>query len=358
MKKNEESRVADRGFRDTAGFPVTFFVEAAFGMARDTAGEAASPDRLARVPAGLRAEYHEPVLLRETVELLGPAPGKVIVDGTLGGGGHSRALLEGGASVIGLDQDADALAFASERLGEWRENLRLVHANFRDLEDVLERLGVAGIDGALLDLGVSSRQLESPERGFSFLRNGPLDMRMDSQRSVTAADLVNNASGAQLEAIFRNFGEEPAARRIAAYLVRERHAKPFRDTFDLAQIVERAIGRHGKTHPATRVFQALRIAVNRELEALSEGLEQFTARLKPGGRLAVITFHSLEDRIVKNFFKSRSALWIDRPEWPEARPNPDRLFKSMTRKPLLASDEEQSRNPRSRSAKLRVAEKV
>ena len=178
--------------------------------ARETAGE--TPDRPARATTALRAEYHEPVLLRETVELLGPAPGKVIVDGTLGGGGHSRALLEGGAKVIGLDQDADALAFASARLGEWRENLQLVHANFRDLEDVLERLGVGRIDGALLDLGVSSRQLESPERGFSFLRNGPLDMRMDSQRSVTAADLVNNASGAQLEAIFRNFGEVSRSR--------------------------------------------------------------------------------------------------------------------------------------------------
>ncbi len=322
-------------------------------------GKDAPEDVTRRRPvSGEGGEYHEPVLLRETVELLAPAPGKLFVDGTLGGGGHSGALLEGGASVIGLDQDTEALAFAAGRLKEWSGRLELVHANFRDVEDVLRRLGAGSLDGALLDLGVSSRQLDAPERGFSFQRNGPLDMRMDPLCPVTAADLVNNASGAQLEAIFRNFGEEPAARRIAAYIIRERCVHPFRETFELAATVERAVGRHGKLHPATRVFQALRIAVNRELEALAEGLGQFAARLKPGGRLAVITFHSLEDRIVKNFFKSRSALVIDRPEWPEARPNPDLIFKLVTRKPVLASDGEQSRNPRSRSAKLRVAEKI
>ncbi len=356
MKNNDEgtAAVAERGFHGAGWLPSPGFSMAAAGPGPE---EAKRPEP-AQSAAPLRAEYHEPVLLRETVELLAPGPGKLMVDGTLGGGGHTLPLLEAGASVIGLDQDADALAFARARLDEWSGSLRILHANFRDLEDVLQRIGAGPLDGALLDLGVSSRQLETPERGFSFLRNGPLDMRMDSQCSVTAADLVNNASGSQLEAIFRNFGEEPAARRIAAYLVRERRARPFKDTFDLAQFVERSIGRHGRVHPATRVFQALRIAVNRELEALSEGLEQFTARLKPGGRLAVITFHSLEDRIVKNFFKTRSALQIDRPEWPEARPNPDLLFKAVTRRPLVASDAEQSRNPRSRSAKLRVVEKI
>ncbi len=303
-------------------------------------------------------EYHDTVLLAEAVKLLAPAPGRVIVDGTLGGGGHSAALLAAGARVIGVDQDPEALAFAEARLGEGGENFRAVRGNFAQIGGVLDALGVAKIDGALLDLGVSSRQLDAAERGFSFMREGPLDMRMDPSAPVSAADLVNTMSGEQLEKIFRNFGEEPAARRVAARLVRDRMVMPFTTTKQLADAVETVIPRRGRTHPATRIFQALRIAVNRELDVLAEGLAQFSARLAPGGRFAVITFHSLEDRIVKTFFKARTTEFLDRPEWPAPRPNPDFIFTAVTRKPVIAGDAEQRANPRARSAKLRVVERI
>lgn len=304
------------------------------------------------------AVFHEPVLLHETVALLAPAPGKVFVDGTLGGGGHSKALIEAGATVIGLDQDPDALSCAKKIIGETGGRFRAVHANFSQLSKTLDRLGIAQIDGALLDLGVSSWQIDKAERGFSFMKDGPLDMRMNPEAAISAADLVNNASAEQLEVVLRKFGEEPAARRIAAMLVHEREQKLFRTTLELARAVERVVPRHSKTHPATRVFQALRIAVNRELEVLEEALEQFGARLASGARFGVITFHSLEDRIVKTFFKTRSAEWIDRPEWPEPRRNPQRIFKLVKSKPVVAGGDEQRNNPRSRSAKLRIVEKL
>ncbi len=303
-------------------------------------------------------DFHQPVLLKKSVELLAPARGKLIVDGTLGGGGHSRAFLDAGATLIGLDQDPQALAFAMERLRDAGTRFRAVQANFCDLDDVLDRLHVVQINGGFLDLGVSSWQLDTPGRGFSFMREGPLDMRMNPQGPTSAADIVNNATGEQIERILRNFGEEPGARRIAARIARDRLIKPFKTTLDLARTVESVISRRGKAHPATRTFQALRIAVNRELESLSEGLEQFTRRLRSGGRLGVITFHSLEDRIVKTFFKQRSVEFIDRPEWPAPRRNPDYQFKLLTPKAIVAGEEEQSQNPRSRSAKLRVVEKI
>jgi 16S rRNA (cytosine1402-N4)-methyltransferase len=303
-------------------------------------------------------EYHESVLLAETLEALAPRPGKLFVDGTLGGAGHTAALLAAGARVIGLDQDPEALAFARERLAGAGEAFTAVHSSFAKVGDVLDRLGLGQMDGALLDLGVSSRQLDAPERGFSFMREGPLDMRMDPTALVSAADLVNTMSGEQLERIFRDFGEEPAARKVAARLVRDRMVQPFTTTLQLASAVETVIPRRGRTHPATRIFQALRIAVNRELDVLKEGLSAFSQRLAPGARLAVITFHSLEDRIVKTFFKPRGTKLLDRPEWPEARPNPDYIFKLVTHKPIVASEAEQRANPRSRSAKLRVVERL
>lgn len=303
-------------------------------------------------------EYHESVLLDETVERLAPARGKVIADGTLGGGGHTMALLLGGAQVIGLDHDPEALDFAGRKLVEFGDQFRAVRSSFARMTEALAGLGLSKVDGILLDLGVSSRQLDAAERGFSFMREGPLDMRMAPDNPVSAADLVNTMSGDQLERIFRTLGEEPAARKIAAKLTRERLVTPFKTTAQLAAAVESVVPRQGRTHPATRVFQALRIAVNRELDALSEGLQQATDCLAPGGRLAVITFHSLEDRIVKTFFKERTAEFIDRPEWPEARPNPLHLFKAVTRKPVVASEAEQRANPRSRSAKLRVVERI
>jgi 16S rRNA (cytosine1402-N4)-methyltransferase len=302
-------------------------------------------------------EYHETVLLAETVKLLAAQPGRIIVDGTLGGGGHAEALLAAGARVIGLDQDPEAIAFARQRLGDAAE-FTAVRSSFGKAAEVLDSLSIGQVDGVLLDLGVSSRQLDAAERGFSFMKDGPLDMRMDPAGPITAADLVNTMSGEQLERIFRTLGEEPAARKVAAKLVRERMVRPFTTTLQLAEAIEAVIPRRGRTHPATRIFQGLRIAVNRELEVLEEALATLSARLAPGGRFAVLTFHSLEDRIVKTFFKERSTPTIDRPEWPEARPNPLCIFKRITNKPTIASEAEQRANPRSRSAKLRVVERI
>ncbi|MDQ3623306.1 MAG: 16S rRNA (cytosine(1402)-N(4))-methyltransferase RsmH [Verrucomicrobiota bacterium] len=309
-------------------------------------------------PPNSRSEFHDSVLLEETIEALAPAPGRIIVDGTLGGGGHAAALLEKGARVIGLDHDAEAIAFATRKLGNFDPRFQAVRASFAEAGAQLTRLGVEQIDGALLDLGVSSRQLDAPERGFSFQREGPLDMRMDARGLITAADLVNTMSGEQLERIFRQYGEEPAARKIAARITRERLVKPITTTLELARVVEMVVPRRGRTHPATQVFQALRIAVNRELEALEQGLAQLTARLAPRGRLAVISFHSLEDRIVKDFFKRCSTEWLDRPEWPAPRRNPELVFRKITGKPIVAGEAEQRANPRARSAKLRVVEKL
>jgi 16S rRNA (cytosine1402-N4)-methyltransferase len=305
-----------------------------------------------------RPTYHEPVMLKEVLDLLVPAPGRIIVDCTLGGGGHSAALLGAGARVIGIDQDADALAHNERRLADWGEQFRAVRGNFADAGDLLDSIDVKQIDGALIDLGVSSHQLDTPERGFSFQTEGPLDMRMDLSGIISAADLVNAMSADQLERIFRDYGEEPHARKIALRIARDRLIRPFQTTRDLAEMIEAIIPRRGHTHPATRVFQALRIAVNRELEVLERGLHQISARLAPGGIFAVITFHSLEDRIVKNFFKHRCAEWLDRPEWPAPRRNPDFIFRALTRKPVTADDAEQRLNPRSRSAKLRAVHRL
>jgi 16S rRNA (cytosine1402-N4)-methyltransferase len=305
-----------------------------------------------------RVEYHEPVLLEETVSALAPAAGKIIVDGTLGGGGHSEALLARGAIVIGIDQDPAALDFAGKRLADFGDRFQAVRGTFASAAALLDGIGIGSINGALLDLGVSSHQLDTPERGFSFQADGPLDMRLDPNAEITAADLVNTMSGEQLERIFREYGEEPNARKVAVKITRERMVKPFATTLELAEAVESVIPRRSGTHPATRVFQALRIAVNRELDALEQGLEQLTARLAPGGVFAVITFHSLEDRIVKNYFKHRCTEWLDRPEWPEPRRNPDYMFQAITRKPAVAAAAEQHRNPRSRSAKLRAVKKL
>jgi 16S rRNA (cytosine1402-N4)-methyltransferase len=302
--------------------------------------------------------YHRPVLVSESVELLAPRAGSVIVDGTCGGGGHTAEILRTGADVIALDQDPDAIEFAREKLTEYGGRVTLVQANFRDAGKVLDELGVVGIGGALLDLGVSSRQLENASRGFSVMRQGPLDMRMDPRRELTAATIVNSYSEEDLTRIFRELGEEPAARRIASQLVKQRKVSPFEDTTQLTKAIEKIVWRHGRRHPATQVFQGLRMEVNDELGALEEGLRALTKRLESGARFAVITFHSLEDRIVKNFFRDRSREWLDRPEWPEPRRNPDFVFRHVTDKPVEPGETEQRNNPRSRSAKLRVAEKI
>jgi 16S rRNA (cytosine1402-N4)-methyltransferase len=302
--------------------------------------------------------YHRPVLVRESVELLVPRAGSLVVDGTCGGGGHTAEILRTGADVLALDQDPDAIAFAAEKLGDYGGRVTFVQANFREAGKVLDELGTVAIGGALLDLGVSSRQLENASRGFSVVRQGPLDMRMDPRRELTAAAIVNSYTEEDLTRIFRELGEEPAARRIASQLVKQRKTSPFQDTMQLAKAIEKIVWRHGRRHPATQVFQALRMEVNDELSALEEGLRALTKRLESGARIAVITFHSLEDRIVKNFFRDRSREWLDRPEWPEPRRNPDFTFRLVTDKPVEPGENEQRNNPRSRSAKLRVAEKI
>ncbi|MDQ3545312.1 MAG: 16S rRNA (cytosine(1402)-N(4))-methyltransferase RsmH [Verrucomicrobiota bacterium] len=302
--------------------------------------------------------YHRPVLATEAIELLAPRPGSLILDGTCGGGGHTEAILRTGADVLALDQDPDALEFAGARLTNFGRRVTLHRANFRDAGRVLDELGIAQIGGALLDLGVSSRQLENADRGFSLMRNGPLDMRMDPRRELTASEVVNSYTEEELRNIFRELGEEPAARRIASQIVKLRQETPFRETLALAKAIEKTVGRHGRRHPATQVFQALRMEVNDELGALAEGLLALTSRLEPGSRIAVITFHSLEDRIVKNFFRDRSREFLDRPEWPAPRPNPDYCLRLITSKPIEPDAVEQRANPRSRSAKLRVAERI
>ena len=302
--------------------------------------------------------YHRPVLEKEVVELLEPKTGSFIVDGTCGGGGHTEALLESGADVLALDQDPDAVQHVSEQLASFGRRVTVRQANFRHAAKVLDELGIRAIGGALLDLGVSSRQLENPERGFSLVRNGPLDMRMDPRTELTAATIVNEYSAEQLTRLFRELGEEPAARRIASLIVKMRNRSPFRETLPLARAIEKLAGRHGRRHPATQVFQALRMEVNDELGALEEGLRVLAGRLQPGARIAVIAFHSLEDRIVKNFFRDHSREWLDRPEWPAPQRNPDYDLKLVTPKPVEPSEDEQRANPRSRSAKLRVAEKI
>lgn len=307
--------------------------------------------------AGQPRPFHEPVLLAETIALLNPAPGKIFFDATVGGGGHTRGLLAAGADVVASDQDPDAISEVLSHLAEFGSRLQLIRGNFIEAPRHFEALGVGAFDGILMDLGVSSHQLDRPDRGFSFQEEGPLDMRMGPNISVRAADLVNFAPEEELTDIFRRFGEEPAARRIAAHLVRKRSERLFQTTTDLARAVEEVIPRRGPRHPATRVFQGLRIAVNNELEILEQALPLLAGCLKSAGRLAVITFHSLEDRIVKHYFRKVSQEWIDRPEWPEPRPNPAFSFKLLTTRPIEPSTEEQQRNPRARSAKLRVIER-
>jgi len=302
--------------------------------------------------------YHRPVLAAEVMELLAPRPSSLVVDATCGGGGHTEAILRSGADVLALDQDPEAIQHATDRLARFGGRITLRQANFRYADKVLDELGVTTIGGALLDVGVSSRQLENAERGFSVMRNGPIDMRMDPRNVLTAADIVNNYSEEQLTRLFRDLGEEPAARRIASFIVKARKSAPFRETIPLARAIEKVVERHGRRHPATQVFQALRMEVNDELRALTEGLRVLTDRLETGARIAVITFHSLEDRIVKNFFRDRSREWLDRPEWPAPRRNPEYDLKLITPKPVEPGEDEQRANPRSRSAKLRVAEKI
>jgi len=293
---------------------------------------------------------HTPVLLAEVVAALEPAPGRLIVDATFGAGGYSGAFLERGARVIAFDRDPTASRFADIEGGDFQ----LVEDRFSAMGDHVDE---ASADGVAFDLGVSSMQFDEAERGFSLMRDGPLDMRM-SRDGASAADLVNESEPAELTRIFRRFGEEPQARRIAGALVRRRAEQPFERTLDLAEVVERALGgrRGAKTHPATRVFQALRIAVNAELEELEHGLAAAERVLRTGGRLAVVTFHSLEDRIVKGFLAERAGrLGSGSRHLPPTQAGPAPSFELIFNGAHAASAAEIAANPRARSAKLRAA---
>ena len=290
---------------------------------------------------------HEPVLESEVVELLEPSRGGLFVDCTVGLGGHARALLASGATrLLGLDRDSDALSLAAESLAPWQDRVELVHSDYRELPSVLASRGIDAVDGALADLGVSSMQLDAPDRGFSFRRDEPLDMRMDRTSGPTAAELLAEVEEVDLANVIFRYGEERFSRRIARSLVDARRSEPITTTGRLAELVRRAIPRKGyqRIDPATRTFQALRIWVNRELEGLDAFLVDASRLLRAGARLAVITFHSLEDRIVKHAFRALAA--------------GEGAVRVLTRKPVIPGDAEVARNPRARSAKLRAIERL
>ena len=289
---------------------------------------------------------HEPVMVAEVLEQLAPERGGIFVDCTVGFGGHTRALLETGASrVVAVDRDRDAIDRAAAALEPYASKVDLVHADYRQLDEVLEARDITVVDGILADLGVSSMQLDEPGRGFSFRRDEPLDMRMDRTSGPTAAEVLDGADERTLADVIHEFGEERHARRIARALVEARTGRPIRTTGQLAEVVRRAVPRRGysRIDPATRTFQAIRIWVNRELDGLDAFLTQAARRLRPEGRLAVIAFHSLEDRIVKHTFRALQAA--------------DGGFTIRTKRPIVPSEAEVERNPRARSAKLRAVER-
>ncbi len=302
--------------------------------------------------------HHITVLGREATDALQPAEGKVMIDATLGGGGHSELLLQAGATVWGIDCDPSARAAARRRLATYGERMHILAGHFGDIKELMHRNGVKKVDGIVADLGISSPQVDTPQRGFSFLADGPLDMRMDPATPRSAADIVNHAAEDEIADILRKYGEERAARAIARRIVQQRETTPITSTKQLADLICTVLPRRGRQHPATRSFQALRIAVNDELAQLQSLLQNALPLLSRGGRFAVITFHSLEDRAVKHFFEHVSKPELDRPEWPMPRPNPDYTGRIITRKPITPGQEELSNNPRSRSAKLRVLEKI
>jgi len=306
---------------------------------------------------------HEPVLVAEVLHYLAPRPGGIYVDGTVGAGGHSDAILAavgGRCRIIGIDRDPDALAAAGRALARWGSAVQLVHANYAGFEAVLDDFGIDAVDGILLDLGVSSLQLDRPERGFSYQEDAPLDMRMDQTRGTTAADLVNRLDAAALTRILRDYVEERWASRIARFIVEARRRAPIRTTGQLEAVVKAAIpaaARRRGGHPARRTFQALRIAVNDELQALSGVIEPAARRLAGGGRLVIISFHSLEDRIVKQAFR-RLAQGCTCPPGAACRCGGDTILEILTRRPVTAGEYELRRNPRARSARLRAARRI
>lgn len=306
--------------------------------------------------------YHIPVLLTQCLEMLAIKPDGVYLDATLGGGGHARAILDRlgpGGQLIGVDRDADALAYAVGWQTPYGNRFVPVRASFAGLREALGEPDKPLLDGALFDLGLSSHQLDIPERGFSFRSAGPLDMRMDSRDGLTAKDIVQTWTAGEIANILWKYGEERYARRIASAIVRERDR--IETTADLAAVVKRAVPGQGageRIHPATRTFQAFRVLINDEMEALEHGLEQAVSLLRPGGRIVVIAYHSLEDRIVKNAFREWSTGCICPPRMPLCRCGHSATMKVLTKKPVVPAGEEILENPRARSAKARAAEKL
>ena len=306
---------------------------------------------------------HEPVLMDEVMEGLKIKPDGIYVDGTLGGAGHSGEILKrlDGGLLIGIDQDDTALAAARKHLETIGSNFQLVKGNFVDMPAILKALHIDEVDGILLDIGVSSHQFDTAERGFSYRFDGPLDMRMDRTMSLRASDIVNTYSEKDLAKIIKSYGEERWADRIAQFIVKERKEAPIATTFQLVTVIKKAIPKKVRQeggHPAKKTFQALRIAVNRELDVLESSIPEMVRLLKPGGRLGIITFHSLEDRIVKNSFQYLYKDCICPPRQPICTCGKKREIEIVTRKPVTTSDEELKRNHRAHSAKLRIAEKI
>lgn len=305
---------------------------------------------------------HIPVLLTEVIEGLKIRPDGIYVDGTVGMGGHSYAIAKQLTTgrLIGIDRDPAALAHSKKRLEPFGDRVQLLHGNFMDMKQILAEHGVDAVDGIVLDIGVSSPQIDQADRGFSYVHDGPLDMRMDTRQKTTAADLIRTLSEQELEEIFWKYGEERWGRKIAQRIIREREEEPITTTLHLAEVIERAVPRRNQRdgHPAKRVFQALRIAVNDELTALTNALTDAMDLLKAGGRLCVISFHSLEDRIVKQFLVDQNRSCICPAEIPVCVCDHRRVARIITKKPLTAKEEELRENPRAASAKLRIGEKI
>lgn len=307
---------------------------------------------------------HVPVLLNQCIKGLHIKPDGVYVDGTIGGAGHSYHIckeLGRGGTLIGIDRDRDALAAAEERLGGFSCRKILVQGDYADVREILSEQGIEGIDGALLDIGVSSFQLDNPARGFSYMQDAPLDMRMDQEGGLTAFDVVNDYSASELTEIISKYGEERWASRIASFIVKRRQTEPIRTTQELVDVIKQAIpagARRTGPHPAKRTFQAIRIEVNDELGQLERAVDEYLDVMRPGGRLAIITFHSLEDRIVKERFAKRANPCTCPPEFPVCVCGKVADVRKVTRKPIAPEGDELEENPRARSAKLRICEKI
>ncbi len=306
---------------------------------------------------------HVSVLLNETIEGLNIKPDGIYVDGTLGGGGHAYEVLKRlspKGRLIGIDQDGEALRAADQRLKEFGEQVTLARDNYCEIDRVLESLGIEKVDGILLDIGVSSYQLDNLERGFSYKSDAPLDMRMDTRQSLTAADVVNTYSENELFTIIKDYGEERFARNIAKKIVQSREDKPLETTQELSEIIQSAIPMKAKAkggHPAKKTFQAIRIEVNRELAVLKESIDKMIERLNPGGRICIITFHSLEDRIVKTKFRENENPCTCPPDFPVCVCGKKSKGRVITRKPIVPSEDEIAVNKRAKSSKLRIFER-